>query len=242
MKHSSLMNKVLLTFDWDWAPDVLTEPIIDELIERQIPSIWFVTHQTPLLDKLREHNDLFELGIHPNFFSGSTHGKSENEIIENLLKLVPEARCIRTHGLYQSSNLILNFGSIYGLQYDFSLFLPGCTVETHKFNFEDKGIIRVPYNWEDDIAMFAPDGIMKSYEDLGELANVVFDFHPIHVALNSYDLGIYNFLKSKESNISQWTHDMCEDIIDHKKIGTASIFRKILREKSGVIQKLDTYL
>ena len=236
------MNKCLLTFDWDWASDELTEPIIDLLIREQIPSIWFVTHPTSLLVKLKEHNELFELGIHPNFFKGSSQGNSEDEIIENLLDLVPDARCVRTHGLYQSSNLILKLGDVYNLKFDFSLFLPGCNIKPHQFKFEDKSIIRVPYNWEDDIAIFDEGGILKSYENLIELADVVFDFHPIHIALNSKDLELYNSLKNINPRVSDWTYEMCIGQLSDDRTGIGSVFRTILGEQSERFVGLDTFL
>ena len=63
---STWRGKQFLTFDIDWAHDsVLVDTI--ELVERAaVPATWFITHATPLIDRLRS-NPNFTLGIHPNF-------------------------------------------------------------------------------------------------------------------------------------------------------------------------------
>ncbi|WP_305982455.1 polysaccharide deacetylase WbmS family protein [Roseivirga thermotolerans] len=236
------MNKALLTFDWDWAPDVLVEPIIDRLIEYRIPSIWFVTHSTPLLDKLRTYEELFELGIHPNFFKGSSQGNTEDEVVEYLLKIVPEARSVRTHGLYQSSNLILKLGSQYGLKFDFSLFLPGCVIQPHEFFFGEQRITRIPYNWEDDVAMFYPSGLQNSYEHISKIEKVIFDFHPIHVALNSTSLQSYDTLRKVNPNLSDWTKEFCYPLVDIEVVGINSILDTLITSQRNVLLTLDNFL
>jgi hypothetical protein len=236
------MKRALLTFDWDWAPDFVVEPIIDFLIVKQIPAIWFVTHETILLDKLRDNRNIFELGIHPNFFKNSTQGSSEDEIVENLLEIVPEARSIRTHGLYQYSNLLLKFGSEYGLIYDFSIFLPKTSIRVHDFIFENKKITRLPYNWEDDIAMFDSGGIEASYNYITHFDDCIFDFHPIHVALNSSNLEIYKRLKSLYPNMSDWNKSILQDYKSNVQVGPGNILRKLVDDHYQKIIHLDKFL
>lgn len=235
------MNRALLTFDWDWAPDFVVEPIIDLLIVKQIPAIWFVTHETILLDKLRDNRNIFELGIHPNFFKNSTQGSSEEEIIENLLGIVPEARSIRTHGLYQNSNLLLEFGSKYGLSYDFSIILPNSSISIHDFIFDNKKITRLPYNWEDDIAMFDSGGIEASFNYITKFDDCIFDFHPVHVALNSNNLYMYKKLKSHHPNMYDWNTLIFQEYKSNK-IGTDDILRKLVDDHCQKIIPLDKYL
>jgi len=227
------MKRALLTFDWDWAPDILVEPIIDQLIASNTPSIWFVTHDTPLLDKMRRYSNLFELGIHPNFFNGSTQGASEDEIIVNMLKIVPEARSVRTHGLYQYSNLILKLGSKYNLEFDFSIFLPNSSIQPNEFIFGDQKITRFPYNWEDDIAMFDPKGLKECFNLVLSLDRSIFDFHPIHVALNSKDLDSYNCLKNIEPNLGKWTQTFCAPYIKRELLGTQNILSMLINEHTN---------
>ncbi len=59
-------DKIFLTFDIDWANDDVLNDTIDLIERSDIAATWFVTHDTPVLNRLRA-NPRFELGIHPNF-------------------------------------------------------------------------------------------------------------------------------------------------------------------------------
>lgn len=64
--ESSWWDAIFLTFDIDWAHDDVLNDTIDLVEDAGVAATWFVTHDTPVLDKLRA-NSKFELGIHPNF-------------------------------------------------------------------------------------------------------------------------------------------------------------------------------
>jgi hypothetical protein len=69
-------QRVLLTLDIDWAPDAAIDFVAEILVSRGVKATWFVTHDSPGVRRLRARPDLFELGIHPNFLPGSSHGRS----------------------------------------------------------------------------------------------------------------------------------------------------------------------
>ncbi|MBK6792139.1 MAG: hypothetical protein IPG80_06265 [Anaerolineales bacterium] len=50
----SWKDKIFLTFDIDWAHDDVLNDTIDLVEEANIAATWFVTHETPLLSRLRE--------------------------------------------------------------------------------------------------------------------------------------------------------------------------------------------
>ena len=100
------ISQPVITIDIDWAPDFMIDYCMQILLVAQVKATWFITHKSPMLDKLRQYPDLFELGIHPNFYPNSSHGESEEAIIGYCMDLVPEARSMRTHGLCQSSYLL----------------------------------------------------------------------------------------------------------------------------------------
>jgi len=110
-KPSTWEDYLFLTFDIDWAHDEVLSYTIDLVEEADVYATWFVTHDTPLLERLRE-NPKFELGIHPNFnniLAGKydpDNGKSAEQVIDKLLSIVPEARSVRSHSLTQSSKLV----------------------------------------------------------------------------------------------------------------------------------------
>src|SRR4051794_10356042 len=94
---------LVVTLDVDWAPDFMIDAAAAALVQHGVRATWFVTHASPAIDRLGERPDLFELGIHPNFREGTTHG---DDPIAHLLEIVPGARCARTHSLLQSTPLL----------------------------------------------------------------------------------------------------------------------------------------
>jgi hypothetical protein len=55
---SNTNNKIVeyaLTFDVDWVPDYAINFVIDQLIKNNIHSIWFITHSSPAIERLKEY-------------------------------------------------------------------------------------------------------------------------------------------------------------------------------------------
>ena len=188
----------VITLDIDWAPDYAIDFAANLLIEAQVRATWFVTHNSPAVNRLRQHPNLFELGIHPNFLPGTTHGKTESEILSHCMSLVPEARTVRTHGLAQTSNLLEKIIDETQVSVDVSLFLPHAAgLEPVIYYWENaKKLVRLPYMWEDDFEIVRPDSVW----DLGAMVDcgtglMIMDFHPVHVFLNSLTLTTYRTLR-----------------------------------------------
>src|SRR5262245_52214399 len=119
-----MSNRTVLTLDVDWAPDFIINFVSTILIQNKIRATWFITHNSPSIEKLRAYPDLFELGIHPNFLRGSTHGTTEVDVLMHCMKLVPGATSLRTHGLFQSTGLLAQVVELTSINTDCSLFLP----------------------------------------------------------------------------------------------------------------------
>ena len=187
--------KIHLTFDIDWAPDWIIEEVLTILDLKKVKGTFFITHETPLNREiaLRGHN----LGIHPNFLPGSSHGKNVFEIINFFNKLLPNATCIRTHSLFQSSPLLEEIFTIKSsLTYDFSLFTPGLGLyKKIIWHNENIKFWRLNYQWEDDCCF---PFINYSWDKL-KLENSlnIINFHPIHVYLNSNNGMNYAKLKRR---------------------------------------------
>jgi len=208
------MDQLVLTLDVDWAPDFIIDWVADKLIERHVKATWFVTHSSPAINRLREYPDLFELGIHPNFLSGSTHGETISEVLQYCLGVVPDATSVRVHGLAWSSQ-ILEAVMKAGIKVDVSLFVPYAPcLSPIDFRYSGSSIVRIPFFWEDD---FELEKSLPCWQ-LEPLLRVssglkVFNFHPVHIFLNSKSMTKYNELRLRVSNLRDMTRKIAENYI-----------------------------
>ena len=183
-----------LTLDIDWAHDDILADAIALVEQFRVPATWFVTHDTPLLARLRGNPD-FELGLHPNFnflLSGDTRtGRDAADVLDRLLAIVPEAKCVRSHSTTQGSGLLELFRS-RGLSHECNSFIPlQSGIELKPWRLWS-GITCVPYYWEDDVAcLYGADGDRPMQQLRGLPGIKVFDFHPIHVFLNTEHMDRY---------------------------------------------------
>jgi ubiquinone/menaquinone biosynthesis C-methylase UbiE len=221
-----LIDAPILTFDVDWAPDYMIDFAADILVEAKVRSTWFVTHRSPAIDRLRQRPELFELGIHPNFLPGSSHGETPARVLEECLSIVPEAQSLRTHSLVQSTPLLCEVMQSTPISVDASLFLPGQTrVEPFRFEWDGHSLLRVPFHWEDDHEMAAAAPRWKL--PAGRAAGEVFNFHPIHVYLNSADMKAYGSLKGRFSKVTDIDRASA-DAVANKGQGTRSVFTEVV--------------
>jgi hypothetical protein len=199
-----MINATVITLDTDWAPDFILSFVADILTKKNIKATWFITNNSPYLEKLKK-NHLFELGIHPNFELNSTQGKDPNSVMTYLKKIVPNAKSSRSHSLFQSSKIFLMFRK-YGIENDVSLFLPNTIIlQPHYLKFAQ--LYRFPFRWEDDIYLMENNTIDIDVNKIPGLN--IFNFHPIHIYLNSNSMYNYEQLKSTVglNNLSQKNTD-----------------------------------
>lgn len=182
--QNSWQGKIFLTFDVDWANDNILLDTINFVENYGIKSTWFITHETPLLDRLRE-NPNCELGIHPNFnnlLDGiNTNGKNSEEVIDRLINIVPEARIVRSHSLAQSERIFDIFAE-RNLHYVCNTYIPYSSVQKIKPWNLWSGLMIIPHFWQDNVTLKMPTENLSNFslESLN-----VFNFHPIHIYLNS---------------------------------------------------------
>ncbi len=184
-----------VTMDMDWACDDVLADTIDLVDSLNIPVTMFVTHDTPMLYRLRE-DPLFTLGIHPNFLPhlGGCSAKSYRETIEDLMKIVPEAKVIRCHAIIDATPILMTARAL-GFEADYNLFIPfssGISLKTFR---HFSGIMRIPYFYEDD-AWALEDGAASPEAHLASNGLKVFNFHPIHLYLNTESMDRYNRAKA----------------------------------------------
>ena len=189
---------LLITLDVDWAPDFAIDYAADILAARGVRATWFVTHDSPASRRLRDRSKFFEVGIHPNFLPGSTHGSEPSQVLRHCMALVPAATSMRTHALMQSTpllNLVLKSTSI---RFDVSLYVPRLAhVAPVEHWWDGRRLLRIPYIWEDDLEMERPEPLWD-VDRLSALPGLkILDFHPIHIYLNGHNREPYEALKRR---------------------------------------------
>ena len=171
---------IFFTSDIDWAPD----EVIDDMLElfnkyNQVCTL-FATHKSNSISNV---NAVHEVAIHPNFnpmFSDRQDKVNADQIIDTLMDLYPAAKGVRSHSTTTNSGLLDIFFR-KGLTYDSNLFLPYQTVKPFKLW---NGFTRIPYNWEDDVHFLYNKSFATPDIDM-EQDFVIFDFHPVHIYLNT---------------------------------------------------------
>lgn len=174
---------IILTFDVDWAPPFVVHFVLDKLRELGLRATIFCTSPLKIED---EHN--FELAIHPNFMPDSTQGSSEDDVLNVMQAWFPHACGIRTHRLYWHSGLIHKLQR-RGFLYDSSILLP---FHPHIQPVKTEMIVRFPIWWTDNLHLTS--GLILDKIDLPGLQSPgmkIFNFHPIHIYLNTNHLAIY---------------------------------------------------
>jgi hypothetical protein len=187
-----------VTFDVDWAPDWAIALCADLCRRRGIPATFFTTHASAAIDELRRDR-LFEVGIHPNFLLGSSHGATFGAVLDFCLALVPEARSMRSHDLFGCSSLFAMIVERYGqIRTDSSLFLPGyesCAPVLNYHGEPARPLVRVPFSFADNVAARTPGWSWERGPSFtGGLT--VFNFHPALVAINLGAPAAYARLKA----------------------------------------------
>ena len=122
---------------------------------------------------------------------------------------------MRTHALMQSTPLLELVLQETSVRTDVSIFLPHATgVAPIEYWWLGRSLMRIPYIWEDDFEIERPQPVW----DLGPMAALpgvrVFDFHPIHVYLNSSTLAAYQSLKRRVPVITAATPSDIDDLVE----------------------------
>jgi hypothetical protein len=199
---SGWKGKRILSFDVDWALDEVIEDVISLIEEVNIKCTFFITHTTDLLSRMR-NNPNIELGIHPNFnplLDSELGAKTAVQTIESLMNLVPEATVLRSHSMTHSGRwltLYKEFGITHLSQY----YMNG--IDTIQPFRHVNGIIETPVYFADDGYIYINDHKKWDNHSMDRVLSKneyikVYNFHPIHVALNTNSFSFYN--KTRESH------------------------------------------
>lgn len=188
-------DAVFLTVDIDWACDEVLLDTIELMESAGVRATFFATNSTPLLGRLAQ-NPLFEIGLHPNFndiLRGTPQAgaMSAAQVVNNLASIVPGARSVRSHSLSWGDVISQAIRSV-GVTTVSNSLIPEQSGIILKPYADWYGLVHAPYFYQDSACFyFSKNTPVKTLARREGLK--VFDFHPIHVYLNSecqerYDL------------------------------------------------------
>ncbi len=143
---------------------------------------------------------------------------------------------MRTHSLVQSTPMLQFVERQTDVAVDVSLLMPfvtGLKAFQHHLLQDMRGLIRLPYFWEDDIAAIWPDWDWSSSVSESE-GLCIYDFHPIHVALNMASIDQYSRLKVALGNrpLQSATQADCAPFV-HPGEGTRTFLERLLQSRSS---------
>jgi len=203
---------IAITVDTEWAPNPVLEDTLSLLDRYDVPATLFSTADA--VDSIGEH----ERAIHPNFFDSEDHER----VLTELLDRFPEARGLRSHGLFVYTNLRDHYTEL-GLEYE-SNYLAYRQSKLSPFWMPD-GTVQVPVYWMDDQWLRNRQHELPPIESLLDPPGLkVFDFHPPHVAYNTPSTAYYE----------QHKGEYYEETADLKSVradrtGVRDLFVEILR-------------
>lgn len=221
-------GKKILSFDIDWAIDEAIEECLLIVLKAGVKATFFVTHDTPILDTLKNSKGI-ELGIHPNFdglINKNVNSKTSDEIIKDLKVFTPSAQVIRSHGMTHSGRWLPLYQANQ-IKFSSQYFMNG--VDTIQPFSHLNGIIEAPVYFADDGLIWESDkiGLRKAITrfSLNGINNFlcVYNFHPIHVALNCSSYKDYIDSKNDvlNKNKIQW--------FSEKRSGVKNILIELLK-------------
>ena len=206
------------TSDMDWACEGMIERTLQ--IHSDVPLTPFVTHRSPLIEGKYSGEMSRYVGVHPNFRPGSSHGDDIGDVLNYLKAIRPSAQYWRSHS-FVDSTLITDALRNAGFLYDSNLALH---LQSHIIPLKhNSGMLRFPVFLEDDYYM--RNSFNMTIEDFKDQLITpglkIFNFHPIHIALNTPSLEYYEEVKADLS-----TGDWGKHI--HRGEGIATLLKELI--------------
>ena len=224
-----------LTSDCDWASEYCIEDFVSILEGYGVSPTIFVTHKSPALERYRASGAV-QLGVHPNFLPGSSHGDNYLSVIDHVFGLVPDAETFRSHWFFDHSKI---GQEMYrrGVRYDSNLCLhlqPDIRPLRHW-----TGLIRFPVFWEDDCHWEIARGKWDFDELLPAFVSPglkILNFHPFFVAANIPTAEYYQRVKGHITTLSEQT----VSDVRYRGEGTRTFLIALLERLTALGEKFNT--
>jgi hypothetical protein len=222
--------KIVITIDIDWAPDLVLEDTLKLLERYDVQATLFATHSTPILNELPH-----EIAIHPNYLGKD---QPESKTISELVDLFPSAQGVRAHALYTHTHLIKTYINDYGFIYQ-SNYLMYLQPSIQPLELLD--IIEIPIFFADDYHLMMWDTQIGKFDPakwstISKHGMKVFDFHPIHIFINTEKIKNYYDIKEHYNDPEKLRSFV------HKGEGIRTILERLLnlaKERSWQFQTME---
>ena len=166
---------ISMTVDTEWCPDPVIEDTVALLDRYGVEATLFSTHDDGVDAPSHER------ALHPNFLDAD----SEEAVLAEVAADFPDAEGLRSHAMYvhsQLRDLYPEYGITFGSNY-----MQYLVEDIRPFWLLD-GVIQFPVYFMDDM-WFRSRASTKRLPDIESLLSgeglKVFDFHPVHVYLNT---------------------------------------------------------
>lgn len=199
------------TSDIDWASEAVMENYFEIINPLEIKPTLYVTHESEIIKK-NYLEDNIERCIHPNFLKGSSHGDSNEEIIETCLKFSPESIGFRSHRLYDVDDTSHLLERKYNHKHVSNL---GTIMQPNiKPILHESGLIHFPIFIQDGTHLYNHlDLNFKKYIDRYTSPGIkIVSFHPMNFIFNSPTM---KYMRSiKDSLTREEYNDISRETID----------------------------
>lgn len=215
-------GRFVLTGDVDWASEHCIDAYVDHAASHGIVPTLFVTHRSAAVARAAAQGKV-DLGIHPNFLPGSSHGETIDAVLDHVLGLVPDPVAARSHCFFDNSHVAQALKQ-RGIAWDSNL----CCHLQEELDVLDhwNGVKRLPVFFEDDVhwvrgeswdfadhrSVFASPGLK------------VLNFHPFLWTLNAPDAAFYT---AHRGHIPTLTGEQAE-ALRHPGPGCATFLEEII--------------
>ncbi len=177
-----------VTIDFDWAPDALIEDTSALLGRYGVSATFFATHKHGAVIPARH-----EIGVHPKMLENFLEGTPPETVLRDIMALYPSARGVRNHSLCACTRFYRLY-TPHGLQYESNMLCYG--VHHLRPFWMVEGVVQLPLFWEDDLHMDYAARLGHRMFSLQPLqlerpGLKVFNFHPVHLWLNTESAAHY---------------------------------------------------
>jgi hypothetical protein len=219
--------RYVLTADQDWAPEWTNEALLAWCAERDVPLHVFRTSPSTVLDKAAADGRISQ-GWHPNLLPGSSHGATDDEVVDYFTTHFPGAVSLRSHAFREGYRSWRAFAAA-GIRYDSQ------HVSAHSGHLcpsvHVTGIRRLPVYLEDDVWLDAfPGGytLAPVRHTFATPGLKIFNIHPVHFGLNTPSWAFYD-----ERRAVIYAPDSGPDELAHPGAGIATLLDEIAAAVDG---------